>query len=46
VFMPGKATRTQHQPTSRTLLPSAPAGMKNYREDDYFCRQTYELLNP
>lgn len=30
----------------RTLLLSAPTGMQNYQECDYFCRQTYELLTP
>jgi hypothetical protein len=43
-FMPEKAICIPRQTTLRTLQPSTPAGMKNYQEDDYFCRQTYELL--
>jgi hypothetical protein len=44
VFTPDKAIRIPRRTRPRTLLPSAPAGMKNYRECDYFCRQTYKLL--
>lgn len=44
VFTPNKAICILRRTTPQRLLPSLPAGMKNYREDDYFCRQTYELL--
>jgi hypothetical protein len=44
LFTPDKAIRIPRRTTPQKPLPSLPAGMKNYREDDYFCRQTYELL--
>jgi len=44
-FMPGKAAHNPRRTTQRKLLPLKPGGMKNCQVDDYFCRQTYELLN-
>jgi hypothetical protein len=46
VFTPVKAICIPRQTMPRTPLPSALAGMKNYQECDYFCRQTYKLLSP
>ena len=43
-FTPGKAARSPRQTTQQKPRPSKPDGMKNYQEDDYFYRQTYELL--
>jgi hypothetical protein len=42
--MPGKAAHNPRRTTQRKLRPLKPGGMKNYQVDDYFCRQTYELL--
>jgi len=44
VFTPGKAINIPRRSMRRKWRPSMPAGMKNYRACDYFCRQTYELL--
>jgi hypothetical protein len=44
-FMPGKAAHNPRRTTQRKLRLSKPDGMKSYQVDDYFCRQTYELLN-
>src|SRR5579864_6946737 len=43
-FTPDKAARIRRQTTQQKPRPSKPAGMKSYQEDDYCCRQTYELL--
>ena len=43
-FTLGKATHNPRRTTQRKLPPLKPGGMKNYQVDDYFCRQTYELL--
>jgi hypothetical protein len=45
VLTPDKAIRIPRPTRQRKQLPSSPPGMKNYQEPDYFCRQTYELLD-
>jgi len=42
--MPGKAAHNPRRTTQQRLRPSKPDGMKSYQANDYFCRQTYELL--
>jgi hypothetical protein len=44
LLTPDKVMRIPRRTTPQKPLPSQPAEMKNYREDDYFCRQTYKLL--
>src|ERR1700732_1008001 len=45
VFTPDRAVHIRRRTKPRKPPPSLPPGMRSYLECDYFCRQTYELLD-